>query len=207
LDCDWTERTRERYFDLVQKLKTCNVFVSTTLRLHQLKYLKSAGVPPADRAALMCYHTTNPEVYQDKNAILDVNEVRKYVPRDVDYPLPIDFALPVFSWGIKFKRQRFAGILSGLTHEDVNKSGLFFKKGKQIYVAEKAGSLKGVYFDKDEETRIDEPRIEEVTDAVKLLSRRIRNKSGTILLFDLSLKNINRIGVDGYEKIFRACEP
>lgn len=207
LDCDWTERTRERYFDLIRNLKTRNVTISSTLRLHQFKYKKSAGIPPADRAALMCYHTTNPEVYEDKNAILDFNEVKKYVPRDMDYPLPIDLALPVFSWGIKFKRQRFAGILSGLTREEVNNSGLFFKNGKHIYVADKAGTLKGVFLEKGDAIRIDEPRIGEVSDAAKLLSRRIRNKSGSILLFDLSIKNINRIGADGYEKIFRACEP
>ncbi len=207
LDCDWTERTREPYFNLVRQLKRHDIVVSTTLRLHQIKYVESAGVPPADRATLMCYHTSNPEKYEDKNAVLDLDEVKKYISRDVDYPIPIDVALPVFSWGVKFKNRRFAGIISGLTRTDVEKSNFFDKTGKHVYIAEKSGYLKGVHFQKGDELRVDEPDVKQISDAAKWLSRRIKNKSGRVLLFDLSLGNLYRIGVENYEKIFRSCEP
>ncbi|MCS7086955.1 MAG: hypothetical protein NZ534_12855, partial [Bacteroidia bacterium] len=124
LDCDWTRRTRNAYFNLIRELKSLGVTVSVTLRLHQLKNFSVENVPPADKATLMCYHTSNPELYGDVNAILDVEELKKYVSKDTGYPIALDFALPIFSWGVRFRAKKFAGIVSGLTRKDVEKSGL-----------------------------------------------------------------------------------
>ncbi len=53
IDCDWTERTRNAYFQLLTALKRepflQGKILSATIRLHQVKYVQRSGIPPADR--------------------------------------------------------------------------------------------------------------------------------------------------------------
>ena len=61
IDCDWTEKTRDNYFSFLRKLKgTSNKSISCTLRLYPYKYRDQLGIPPVDRAVLMCYNLINP---------------------------------------------------------------------------------------------------------------------------------------------------
>src|SRR3954466_1404652 len=46
LDCDWTDSTREGFFAFLRALKTeAHVPLSSTIRLHQVKYRERTGVP------------------------------------------------------------------------------------------------------------------------------------------------------------------
>ncbi|MCB1305549.1 MAG: hypothetical protein KDK37_14780, partial [Leptospiraceae bacterium] len=56
LDCDWNAGTKIAFFSLIQKLRELSsrkwgrpIQISATIRLHQLKYVRSTGIPPADR--------------------------------------------------------------------------------------------------------------------------------------------------------------
>ncbi len=95
LDCDWTESTRAAFFDLVEHLKR-DYEVSVTLRLHQLKYAESSGVPPVDRASLMLYNVGALSDFSE-NSILTADVVSQYISSGQTYPLSLDLALPVFS--------------------------------------------------------------------------------------------------------------
>ena len=97
-DCDWTHSTRDRYFYLLTEIKRRSGVptISATIRLYQYKYFTRAGVPPVDRGVLMFYHMNAMQDVASKELILDVDEGKKYLTHD-KYPLPLDFALPVFS--------------------------------------------------------------------------------------------------------------
>jgi hypothetical protein len=60
IDCDWTAATRDNYFALLKKLKQQPFFqkktLSTTIRLHQVKFVSQTDVPPADKGLLMLQH-------------------------------------------------------------------------------------------------------------------------------------------------------
>lgn len=111
LDCDWTSTTKGIYEKLCdtahQLLRKKGVNLSITVRLHQL----GESAPPADRGVLMLYNTGQLKSRATKNSILDIADVKSYVKRK-RYPLPLDYAYPAFGWGIKFKGEEFAGILS-----------------------------------------------------------------------------------------------
>ncbi|XZF14135.1 hypothetical protein ACTHGU_20345 [Chitinophagaceae bacterium MMS25-I14] len=112
MDCDWTVRTKDNYFYLLRKLKQkSGRRLSCTLRLYPYKYPGNMGVPPADRAMLMCYNLVNPLKNADKNSILDISELKKYLSGGKRYPLSLDVALPAYSWIQVYQNNVFAGVI------------------------------------------------------------------------------------------------
>ena len=110
IDCDWTRRTQDRYFAFLEnvrnRLKEKEMSLSATIRLHQL----SMSVPPVDRGALMVYNTGDVTDRNVKNPILDIEDVKPYMPYLKKYELPLVAAYPVFSWDVIFRGNRFIGI-------------------------------------------------------------------------------------------------
>ncbi len=101
-DCDWTVRTRNRYFYFLNVVEKQNPswLVSATIRLHQIKDKEKTGVPPINKGVLMYYATSNPLDFTDNNSILNNTLANNYI-RDLNrYPIKIDVALPIYSWEI-----------------------------------------------------------------------------------------------------------
>jgi len=112
LDCDWTPSTKDRFFRLAQAMQdSLDVPVVVTLRLHQYAHPEKTGVPPADRAMLMVYNVGQVGEPGTANSIFNQEEAAPYFRRHKPYPLPLDIALPAFSWGAHFRKGRFQGIL------------------------------------------------------------------------------------------------
>jgi len=124
IDCDWTEGTRKQYFTFLKQFKKQigNKKLSVTVRLYPYKYRTKMGVPPADRAMLMCYNTgqiQNPETH---NSIFDAQTINQYFnTKTANYPLPMDIGLPVFEWGVWFTGETCRGILHDMRQENLEK--------------------------------------------------------------------------------------
>lgn len=110
MDCDWTKSTKDNYFYFLKALKKVSgKQISCTLRLYPYKYQKEMGVPPVDRVMLMCYSLNNPLDDKSANSILDMRELDSYLGGE--YPLPLDIALPTYSWMLVYQNGRFARLL------------------------------------------------------------------------------------------------
>lgn len=108
LDCDWTEKNKTIYFSLLRALKAkSGKRISCTLRLYPFKYRERMGIPPVDRAMLMCYNLLNPVANVDKNTILSTKELEAYLGRKSNYPLPLDIALPAWSQAQLYRYDHF----------------------------------------------------------------------------------------------------
>lgn len=119
IDCDWTKSTKDNYFYLLRKIKELSKKkISCTLRLYPYAYPEIMGVPPVDRVMLMCYNLISPLDNPNKNSILDVAELEKYLKGKKKYPLKLDVALPVFSWTQLYQNNRFSALLN-LTSKDI----------------------------------------------------------------------------------------
>ncbi len=113
LDCDWTTSTGRAFFNLCREVKMAmravdsSSILSSTIRLHQL----SGDAPPVDYGVLMLYNTgsfKNPDV---DNSILSLSDVEPYINDLPSYPLPLDFAYPVYKWNLLFRNNKFEGLL------------------------------------------------------------------------------------------------
>lgn len=112
LDCDWSEKTRKKFFQLTRIMNdSLAVPLTATIRLHQYAQPGRTGVPPADRGMLMPYNVGTINAPGSVNSIFDRTVAEPYFTSHKPYPLPLDIGLPAFSWGVQFRKGTFVGIL------------------------------------------------------------------------------------------------
>jgi hypothetical protein len=132
LDCDWTASTRQPFFEFLAKMREKlppQVRLSATIRLHQYKFPDNTGVPPVERGMLMFYNTGDVDEESGKNNIFHPEDARKYVlgaPKR--YPLPMDLAMPLFSWAAVYREGELWKIVPGpLPLDEMRRSGKYFE--------------------------------------------------------------------------------
>lgn len=91
IDCDWSSSTKEKYFSLLTYIKKIGFpNLSATIRLHQVKFSATTGIPPVAKSLLMCYNMGNLKDPATKNSIIETAELKKYTSNLGAYPLPLD---------------------------------------------------------------------------------------------------------------------
>jgi hypothetical protein len=128
LDCDWTPSTRAAFFQLIRLLRArrpAGTLLSATIRLHQYKFPDQTGVPPADRGMLMFYNTGELDEEMPRNTVFHPADALRYLDGAPDhYPLPLDLALPLFSWGLVYREGELWKIIPGpLPLDSMRQSG------------------------------------------------------------------------------------
>lgn len=204
IDCDWTLSTRDNYFYLLQQLRkqtfAKHQILSVTLRLHQLKNQKRNGVPPADRVMLMCYNMGNLRKYGDQNSILNVAEMKKYVNSNIaDYNLPVDIALPLFSWAVAFRDKQYAGISKHVSYRELNNAAQFAKQPGNIYRAKT--DLPQYGFKINDEIRWENTSLPALQDAAKYLSGVIKSDTINVAYFHLDEATTQAFKYEELEKV------
>lgn len=213
IDCDWSERTGTAYFSFLTKFKKqIKQPLSATIRLHQIKYRSKTGIPPVDRGALMMYNLNAPNKYSEQNSIFNAVECRKYLNGQKRYELPLDVALPLFSWGLVFRNKGYKGILNGLnTRESKNLSFLdAYTDGTSRHNLE--GSKKYFHVTQDTVFRDlylrygDEIEIEEVTendllDAADLARPMLNSDTTNLIFYHLNTSILKNYNANVFQKI------
>jgi hypothetical protein len=122
-DCDWTDATRDVFFGLLEHIKPMamnqGIALSSTIRLHQIKYRERTGVPPVSRGMLMFYNMGSIDAESGTQAIFDVEIASKYLARLHDYPLPLDVALPMWSWVVHVRGDKVVGLMQNTAGESL----------------------------------------------------------------------------------------
>jgi hypothetical protein len=130
-DCDWTASTREAFFLFLKKMKKKlpkNTRLSATIRLHQYKFPEKTGVPPVERGMLMFYNTGDIDDPDEENSIFRPEDARKYLTgAPKNYPLPLDLALPLFSWALVYRDSEFWKIIPEVPEREWNDTTRFQK--------------------------------------------------------------------------------
>ncbi len=174
-DCDWTASTRERYFNLLRRLRANlnakGIILSATVRLHQYRRPEQTGVPPADRGMLMCYNTGDLEKWEEENSILRAEDVRQYTAGAGTYPLPLDVALPVFRWGVLFRDGRMIRLLHGLAPEHLGDSTRFRRTSVHRFEVIKSTFWDGYYLYEGDCLRLEAPEWEDLAESARLLQK------------------------------------
>ncbi len=185
IDCDWTKSTKEKYFYLLKKIKELSQKeISCTLRLYPYKYPDIMGIPPVDKAMLMCYNLIKPLSNKDKNSILDLAELKSYLNERRSYPLHLDIALPVFYWTQWYQNNRFSGLLN------INSADIagFTKKVKPMWyeVTKDTTYQYDSYFKKGDQIKCEEVDASSITEAISIIKKNVElDKNTTISLFHL----------------------
>ncbi len=200
-DCDWTETTRDRYFLFLREYKSLsNGTVSCTVRLHQVKYPKVAGIPPVDYGVLMFYNMGEISA-GEINSVYDRKTSEKYSPSLKTYPLPLDLALPIFSWALQLRNGHVIQLLNKMSFHHFENDSNFRKERNDRFMVVHSGFHGGYYFREADSVKVEKISKEDlfqIVDEVNTYSNReIRN----LIFYDLDQKNIALYDENIYQEL------
>ncbi|MBB6237134.1 hypothetical protein HDC90_001752 [Pedobacter sp. AK013] len=205
IDCDWTKSTRNRYFKFLEQLKANALLkgktISVTLRLHQVKNIVSSGVPPAEKAILMCYNMGNLRKYGEQNSILDQHEMDLYLKDYLEqYPLPLDVALPIFEWAVVFRNGQYAGISKRIGKTEIEDKKLFKQRENSILynllIDYPAAGLK-----QGDVVRWEQVSSKDLLATSKFLSRYLAHRDRNLIFYHLDTDLLKHFTYDDVQKI------
>lgn len=198
LDCDWTEKSKYNFFDLIremQKIATSkNIAITSTLRLHQVKFMQKEGIPPVKNTTLMLYNMGNISNKNTKNSIFDLQTTNAYLDKNFEkYPLQMDWALPIFGWGVVKRNGKVVNLLADFLEENNE----YIKKiDENQYKVIKSHYKKGFYLYKDDEIRQEKVNREDLKQLIILLKKKTTKYPSTIVLYHFDKILIDKLGID-----------
>ena len=193
-DHDWTGSTRANYFTLLRLLKQQAIFnnktFTATIRLHQLRQTQPGLMPPVRKGLLMVYNMGHLTQAGNTNSILDEAVWKSYQSALKKYPLPLDWAVPVFAWAVQFRQNRFVAILNGVRAKEVIASGLVDALPNGQYRCRKAGFLAGFGVQAGDVLRLEGTDAVILEKIVRILRHERNDIQPTLYFFDWQKKHI-----------------
>lgn len=208
IDCDWSLSTRRSYFQLLTQLNKhlpTQITLSATIRLHQIKFYRTTGVPPVARGMLMYYNMGDWKSLRTENSILDLTTASRYADYISDYPLPLDVVLPLFRWAIFYRNGRPLKIINHLSLKDFQNNSLF-KKAPETnqYIVRKNTHLWGISVRRGDRFRVEESTVNNLSISAKTLAQEIQNTKLTFALYHLDSTNLSHYERDSLQQIIQA---
>jgi hypothetical protein len=208
LDCDWTPATRERFFAFTAALK--NILppdwrLAITLRLDQFKNFRITGAPPAHKGILMAYNMGDIRQPGRRNSIIDPAVAAQYLKGGAQYPLPLDIALPLFSWVVVFdNKDQFQGLLRAAPPE-LEDARLCRDDGGGLFSVVKSFQTSGgMSIPAGWSLRLEESKTDDIL-AVADLLRQAVPKSEFLVFYHLDENIIREWSADDLENIAGRC--
>jgi hypothetical protein len=206
LDCDWTDTSRDRFFGWVRDVKReSGVTLSATIRLHQVKYREKTGVPPVERGMLMFYNMGSFSADARDRAIFDATAAEKYLARITDYPLPLDVALPIWSWAVPVRDDRVIDLLQSTDPDELASHDFLIPGGLDRYVATRTAFLHGTLIREGDILKVERMGPADTQAAADLLVPRLEAAARSVALFDLSERNLSRHAKDTLDTLYRSA--
>ncbi len=210
IDCDWTPSTRERYFDLLSsiraRLKKEKIILSATIRLHQVKYYERTGVPPVDRGMLMFYNMGKLEDLRTANSIYDAHTAACYLYNFSTYPLPLDVALPCFSWAVVIAAGHVSRLVTeGLDVPPDTVKGLERTDANHFKVIRETKLWNG-YLHPGESIRLEKVDAALCKDAALQIAPYLHAKSLHVAIYHLKKNQINADEKQAFERIYHCFD-
>ena len=201
LDCDWNLTSRDKYFAFIKALKTISgKNISATIRLHQVKYFKKTGIPPVDKGVLM-YYNMSPISPDSIVSIYDRNVAKQYITSLQRYPLELDIALPIFSWGIQLRSKQIMDILPKINIDSMmTQHNIVYLKPNYYQVAEPF-FYKGFYLMKNDVLKLESVNEQQLKQMADDISDNIKKTPKEIIFYDLDEFNLKQHEKTDFQKV------
>jgi hypothetical protein len=193
LDCDWTLESKFNYFKLINLCKKLsNKTISSTIRLHQVKFSSRTGIPNVDKGVLMYYNMG--KISADTlNSIYERDIAIRYIKKLSQYPLELNIALPIYSWGIHIRNNRVIGLINKIKQKSFITDTNFTLIQHNILLTKTSILKSGFFFKKGDRIKIESVSKMDIEKMIGDLSDHVKTPPKEIIFFDL-----DDINVDGY---------
>jgi len=200
-DCDWTVTTKEKYFLFLSRYKEIsNQIVSTTIRLHQIKYPEITGIPPVDTAVLM-YYNMGKIGAGDASSIYEKSIANQYNSFIKKYPLKLKAALPIFAWGQLISDGKVFKLLNGMNYSDFVNDTNFVLIYKNRFKVKHSNFHGGYYFKQNDEVKIEQVPEEDLMEMIEQLNRESSGHINQLIFFDLDETNLELYDKNIFKKM------
>ena len=191
-DCDWTERTSNKYFLFLRQYRTLTAptqLISATIRLHQVKYPGKTGIPPVDNGVLMYYNMgdINPGT---QRSIYERSVALRYIPSLKSYPLTLDVALPIFAWGLQIREGKVIQLLNKMYFTHFENDSNFTVLMKDRYSARHACFKGGYYFQEGDMVKIEHIPENDLLDMITDINRYSNHHIRNLIFYELDKANL-----------------
>jgi hypothetical protein len=206
MDCDWSETTKTTYFhfltSLQKQIEGQNWLMSATIRLHQVKYHHKTGVPPVNRGMLMFYNMGNLSGSDGENSIYNSRDASKYTASIKAYPLPLDAAVPVFSWAVHLRDGKTIALINHASRNDFLKFDWLNEVKPLIFEVTEAQFYQGRYFKHGDRLRVETVSPQLAIEAAQLLSKNMTSESRRVAIFRLDSLTLQPYEKEDFKTIF-----
>jgi len=195
IDCDWTLKSKENYLKFIEVFKKLSKKkLSATIRLHQVKYFKKTKIPNVDAGVLM-YYNMGSIAPDSLNSIYDQKVAERYLKSLKKYPLHLDFAFPIYSWGVHIRENKVIGLRSKMSSASLEKDSNFEKTSPIFFRVKHSNYKNGVFYEENDLLKIEEIKPEDLKEMAEDLQGHLVEKPNEIIFYDLDEFNLNN-----YEK-------
>ena len=194
LDCDWNATTKDAFFYCLESIKKedSELVLAATVRLYQLKYNDIAGIPPVDKAILMCYNMGDMYDAKGGNSIYDLDIIEEYLPKKQEYnDLPISIALPIYSWYLAYRNDQFKGIVRDLSKTEIEE---YFIKLDDTHYKCNTNDLGKYRLQAGDILRFENITEKQLKLGKKMLVNKLPNWNSEIIYFDLDSSSLTHYG-------------
>lgn len=208
LDCDWTSTTKEKFFEFLRQIKVHfpNTLLSCTIRLYQIKFSDKTGIPPADRGMLMFYNMGEISDWETENSILDVQDAKSYLAKLKDYPLKLDVALPIYSWGAIYRNDQLYKLVHQLQRDEIEDTTKYNLIAPNRYILKTNTILRGHFLEPNDQIRIEGVQASALVESAKLLAKHLPSENRSIVFYHLDEQSLRPFSVSVLKDIVTLFE-
>ncbi len=195
IDCDWTLSSKTNYLQFIEAFKRISAKkITTTIRLHQVKYFEKTKIPNVDSGVLM-YYNMGVIGSPSSNSIYNQAIASRYLASLKKYPLALNYALPIYSWGVHSSNGSVIGLRNKLTNKDLDLDPKFLLTTTNKYRVMVSHYRKGVFYKKGDSIKIEAISTADLKEMASDLREHSAQSPKEIIFYDLDQRNINN-----YEK-------
>ncbi len=207
IDCDWSLSTKAAYFSFLKALQnqlaSKEIQLSTTIRLHQIKYVDKTGIPPVSKGLLMFYNMGEVSNSKTVNSILDLVVAKKYTSYLDQYPLPLDIGLPLFQWGVLFRNGKMIQLINQLQDSELADSTRFVATTPGQWTVLKDTYLNGLFLYEGDDIRLESVTKKELLSAADILRPYFSGKEFDLLFYHLDESVLTNFSVADLREVDR----
>lgn len=201
IDCDWTLESKDNYLKFIEIFrKIFNKKLSATIRLHQIKYFKKTKIPNVDRGVLMYYNmgTIAPD---SLNSIYDRNIANRYLASLKNYPLPINIALPIYSWGIHIRDGKIIGLRNKIDVNNLKNNGSFAPTKNSWFICKNSTFMGGIFYKENDQLKLETISQNDLLEMANDIEENTTQNPKEIIFYDLDEFNLKNYEKDIFKEI------
>ncbi|WP_371615941.1 hypothetical protein [Flavobacterium sp. ACN6] len=201
IDCDWSLNSKDNYLEFIEVFKKLSKKkLSATIRLHQVKYFKKTKIPNVDSGVLM-YYNMGSIAPDSLNSIYDQKAASKYLKSIKKYPLHLDLAFPIYSWGVHIRNNKVIGLRSKIDVKELMQDSNFEKTQSNFFTVKQSNYKNGVFYEENDLLKIEEIKKDDLKEMAEDLDENLPEKPNEIIFYDLDEFNLNNYEKNIFEQV------